>query len=293
MEGVSMTDSPSDGAFDFGSTKLVSPADFDLAAQSLARLVVEAGAIVMDVFAAARIETKFKDDRSPVCEADERAEAFLLERLAQCAPQLPVVAEESAARGELPSHEGAFLLVDPLDGTKEFIARGREFSVNVALIVDRAPRAGAIYAPALGLLWFGGSCAYAARVEPGAPLPARALWRVLHTRKASPEGWVALVSRSHLDDETRSFLARHRIKESRDEASSIKFCHLAEGNADVYPRFGPTMEWDVAAGDAILRAAGGMVLTPARGAFLYGKSESAYRNGPFIAWGDPSSATDS
>lgn len=288
-----MIDSPSDGACEFGSTKLASPADFDLAAQILARLVVEAGVIVMDVFAAASINTTFKDDRSPVCEADERAEAFLLQRLAQCAPQLPVVAEESAARGELPSHEGAFLLVDPLDGTKEFVAHGREFSVNIALIVNRAPRAGAIYAPALGLLWFGGAQAYAARVEPGAPLPSRALWRELRTRKPSPQGLVALVSRSHLDDETRAFLARHNIKESRDEASSIKFCHLAEGSADVYPRYGPTMEWDVAAGDAILRAAGGIVLTPAHGAFLYGKSESAYRNGPFIAWGDPSIATDS
>jgi 3'(2'), 5'-bisphosphate nucleotidase len=293
MEGVSMIDSPSEGACDFGSTKLVSPADFDLAAQILAGLVVEAGAIVMDVFAAASIKTKFKDDRSPVCEADERAEAFLLQRLAQCAPQLPVIAEESAARGELPSHEGAFLLVDPLDGTKEFVAHGHEFSVNVALIVSGAPRAGAIYAPALGLLWFGGSQAFSARVEPGAPLPARALWRELRTRKPSPQGLVALVSRSHLDDETRAFLARHNIRESRDEASSIKFCHLAEGSADVYPRFGPTMEWDVAAGDAILRAAGGIVLTPIRGAFLYGKSDSAYCNGPFIAWGDPSSATDS
>jgi 3'(2'), 5'-bisphosphate nucleotidase len=277
--------------FDFRLMDSMSPVDLDLAAQAFAGLAVRAGALVMEIFRGERIETKLKSDRSPVSEADERSEAFLLSELAQCAPQLPVIAEESAARGKLPSHRGAFLLVDPLDGTREFISRGREFTVNIALVVDGAPRAGAIYAPALETLWFGAARAYATRVEPGAPLPARAQWRELHTRKPSSEGLVALVSRSHLDDETRAFLARRDIAESRDVGSSLKFCQLAEGCADVYPRFGPTMEWDVAAGDAILRAAGGAVLTPANEPLVYGKAASGYLNGPFIAWGDPSLAT--
>jgi 3'(2'), 5'-bisphosphate nucleotidase len=247
---------------------------------------------VMEIFTASRIETKFKDDKSPVCEADERAEALILERLGQIAPRIPVIAEESAARGVLPPHRGAFLLVDPLDGTREFVARGREFTINIALVVDGAARAGAIYAPALGRLWFGGGRAFAAQVDPGAPLPPREQWRELGSRRPAPAGLVALVSRSHLDDGTRAFLARGDKAETRDEASSLKFCQLAEGSADVYPRLAPTMEWDVAAGDAILRAAGGIVLSSETGrALAYGKTADGYRNGPFIAWGDPGRAT--
>jgi 3'(2'), 5'-bisphosphate nucleotidase len=265
---------------------------FDEIAQAFAAIAVEAGAIVMDIFAASCIETRFKNDKSPVCEADERAEALVLERLGQIAPHLPVIAEESAARGVLPPHRGAFLLVDPLDGTREFVAHGREFTINIALIVDGAPQAGAIYAPALGRLWFGGRRAFAAQVDPGAPLSPREQWRELYSRKPAPAGLIALVSRSHLDDETRAFLARGDIAESREEASSLKFCQLAEGSADVYPRLAPTMEWDVAAGDAILRAAGGTVLNPKIGdALAYGKAADGYRNGPFIAWGDPKRAT--
>jgi 3'(2'), 5'-bisphosphate nucleotidase len=279
--------------FNFSQTTGRSPADFDMAAEVFARLVVEAGAPVMDIFAAAKIETRVKQDRSPVCEADERTEAFLIEQLGRCAPLVPVIAEERAARGELPSHKDVFLLVDPLDGTREFVAHGHEFTINIALVVDGAPRAGAVYAPALELLWFGGAHAYAVQVAPGAPLPPRGQWRELHTRKRPADGLVALVSRSHLDEETRAFLTRLDIKECRGEASSLKFCRLAEGAADVYPRFGRTMEWDIAAGDAILRAAGGIVLTPQKDPFLYGDVAKAYHCCPFVAWGDPAGATDS
>ncbi len=267
-------------------------ADFDHMAQAFACLAVRGGAIAMEVFSAGRIDARLKSDASPVCEADERVEAFLLGALAELAPGLPIVAEEAAAGGARVPRADAFLLVDPLDGTREFIAHGGEFTVNIALIVDGAPRAGAIFAPAFGRLWFGGARAFAVSVAPGATaLPPREDWRPLRTRRPPAQGLTALVSRSHQDDETRAFLATLPIGEIREAASSIKFCRLAEGEADVYPRFGPTMEWDIAAGDAILRAAGGIVADPSNRPFVYGKAEAGYRNGPFIAWGEPPAAT--
>lgn len=266
--------------------------DFDHLAAAFGGLVARAGAIAMETFSAERIEARSKSDASPVCEADERIEAYLLDALAQLAPEFPVVAEEAAARGELPERADAFLLVDPLDGTREFLAHGRDFTINIGLIVDRAPCAGAVFAPALGELWLAGERAFAMRVEPGASaLPSRDRWRELRTRKAPADGLIALVSRSHQDEETRAFLAKLRIADARASASSIKFCRLAEGAADVYPRFGPTMEWDTAAGDAVLRAAGGRVVDPSNKPLLYGKAEAHYRNGPFIAWGEAPTAT--
>jgi 3'(2'), 5'-bisphosphate nucleotidase len=265
--------------------------DFDALAALFAELCVAAGAIVMDVFTAPRIETRFKNDASPVSDADERAEAFLLAELSRRLPGVPAIAEEGAARGETPKvthpHDGAFLLIDPLDGTREFVEREKEFTVNVALVEGGRPRAGAIYAPALGLLWFGGTRAYSAQVDPGAPLPPSETWRELHTRRRPVSGLVALASRSHLDEQTRAFLDRAGVAERISAASSLKFCRIAEGVADVYPRFGPTMEWDIAAGDAILTAAGGAVLGLDGAPFRYGKAAQDYRNGPFIAWGDP------
>lgn len=268
-----------------------SAADFDQMARAFAALVLRAGAIAMEVFSADSIAARLKSDSSPVSEADERIEAFLLAALAKLAPDLPVVAEEAAAAGASFARADAFLLVDPLDGTREFIARGAEFTINIGLIVGGAPRAGAIFAPALGRLWFAGSRAFAVAVEPGADeLPPPSRWLALRTRRRPPGGLTALVSRSHLTGEN-AVLAELPIKETCTAASSIKFCRLAEGEADVYPRFGPTMEWDTAAGDAILRAAGGVVVDPSNEPLVYGKADAGYRNGPFIAWGDPQSAT--
>lgn len=261
--------------------------DFDRLARAFAGLAVRAGAVAMEVYSAERIPARLKSDASPVCEADERIEALLLEGLAKLAPELPVVAEEAAARGELPGRADAFLLVDPLDGTREFLAHGREFTINIGLIVDRAPRAGAVFAPALGELWFGGASAFAVRVEPGAAaLPPREQWRRLRTRKTPAQGLTALVSRSHRNEETSAFLATLHVHDIRDAASSLKFCRLAEGVADVYPRFGETMEWDTAAGNSVLRAAGGIVVDPSNKPLVYGKAKAHYRNGPFIAWGE-------
>jgi 3'(2'), 5'-bisphosphate nucleotidase len=267
------------------------PQDPDALAQVFAELCVAAGAIIMEVFARGTIETRIKNDSSPVCEADERAEAFLVDQLSDRLPHIPLIAEESAARGNTPAQSGAFVLIDPLDGTREFIARRSEFTVNIAFVEDGAPIAGAVYAPALSELWFAGDKAYFARVAPGAPLPSHTQWRPLHSRQRPQDGATALVSRSHCDPQTEDFLARQTIKQRIDAGSSLKFCRLAEGVADIYPRFGPTMEWDTAAGDAVLRASGGIMVTPAGKPFLYGKAAENYRNGPFVAYGDPAAAT--
>jgi 3'(2'), 5'-bisphosphate nucleotidase len=256
-----------------------------------ARLCVAAGAIAMEVFARRAIEARVKNDSSPVTEADERIEAFLLAELSRRLPGLPLIAEERAARGETPAQTGAFLLIDPLDGTREFLARRPEFTVNIALIENGAPTAGAVYAPALGELWFAGATAFFVAAAPGLPLPPRQNWLPLHARPRPDDGMTALVSRSHFDARTESFLAREKIKDRIEAGSSLKFCRLAEGVADIYPRFGPTMEWDTAAGDAVLRAAGGVALTPEGAPLLYGKAAQDYRNGPFIAYGDPAAAT--
>ncbi len=259
-------------------------------------LVAGAGALAMETLARPEIAATLKHDRSPVTEADERVEAFLLDALARDLPGVPVVAEESAARGETPTQAGmarggAFLLVDPIDGTREFLSRSGEFTINVALIVDRAPVVGAIAAPAQGRVWFAGGGCFAADAPPGGRLPAPQDWRALRARQAPRAGLTALVSRSHLDAQTIAFVARLPVTARMSVGSSLKFCTLAEGAADVYPRFGPTMEWDTAAGDAILRAAGGATLDALGAPLLYGKARDNYRNGPFVAWGDPAAAT--
>ncbi len=261
----------------------------DRLAEFFAALCVEAGAVVMEVYARG-CETRLKSDASPVTEADERAEAVILAALSENLPGWPVLAEEAAARGEVPPASTRFILVDPLDGTREFINRNDEFTVNIGLVSEGLPVAGAVYAPALGRLWSGGATARVRDVAPGAALSSAVAVRTLRTRQAPATAWTALASRSHCDAETEAFLARHPVTERRPAGSSLKFCVVAEGDADVYPRFGPTMEWDTAAGDAVLRAAGGTVLDDEGRVFRYGKAEGRYRNGPFVAWGDPRAA---
>lgn len=264
------------------------PRDADALARLFATLVVRAGAIATEILSRPDIAMLMKADRSPVTEADQRVEAELIAALARDMPGVPVIAEEAAAAGETPAHGDSFLLIDPIDGTREFLARSNEFTVNLALVSGGAPVAGAIYAPAMGAVWFAGATGFATMAAPGAALPASQDWRELRARKAPPAGLVALISRSHLDEATQAFLARHRIAERRPMGSSVKFCRLAAGEADVYPRFGRTMEWDTAAGDAILRAAGGATLGADGAPLVYGKAQEHYRNGAFVAWGDPS-----
>ena len=259
--------------------------DLDEVAEVFAELCVEAAVAVMGVYVGDH-HPRRKADSSMVCDADERAEAIILAGLAERLPFLPVIAEEAASKGCKPRCGRAFILVDPVDGTREFLHRNGEFTVNIALIVDGVPAAGAVYAPAIGQLWMAGRRACTFTIEPGEPLPPMHKRRDIRVRPKPSGGLTALASRSHADERTDSFLAALPIAERRCAGSSLKFCILAEGAADVYPRFGPTMEWDTAAGDAVLRVAGGAVLDE-RGAMLrYGKADEHYRNGPFVAWGD-------
>jgi 3'(2'), 5'-bisphosphate nucleotidase len=254
----------------------------------LAKATLAAGPAVMEEYDRG-CEVSSKQDGSPVTSADRRAEAIVCQCLASLKPSPPICAEEAMAAGTKPAIGERFLLVDPLDGTREFLAQNGEFTINVALIERGAPIAGAVYAPAIGRLWVGGDAAFACEARLGEDLPDERSRRRIHTRRA-PSSLTAFVSRSHLDRESDSFLKRLPIDETRFAGSSLKFCLIAEGLGDVYPRFAPTMEWDTAAGDAVLRAAGGAVLDPSGQPLSYGKIESGLRNGAFIAWGDVTAA---
>ena len=274
-------------------TDAAPPADFtqsprDAVAARLARFALAAGPAILEVYAA-HSAARAKADGSPVTEADERAEAIIHARLAEYAPHVPVVAEEAVAAGGAIVAAREFFLVDPLDGTKEFVARNGEFTVNIGLVRDCWPVAGAVYAPALGKLWFGGESAFTVDVEAGADLPDASHWRQIRTRPA-PASLTALASRSHANAETRAFLDRIPLGGVKSSGSSLKFCVVAEGEADVYPRFGPTMEWDTAAADAVLRAAGGVVLDRDGAPLRYGKFDLKLLNGAFVAWGDGAAA---
>ena len=219
-----------------------------------------------------------KADASPVTAADEAAEAVILARLAELTPEIPVVAEETVAAGRVPEiDDGPFWLVDPLDGTKEFLSQNGEFTVNVALIEGREPILGVVLAPARERAWWG------ARSRGAVARDADGRARAISVRKAPTGGLVAIASRSHRDAETQAFLDQAGVAECISAGSSLKFCLVAEGKADLYPRFGRTMEWDVAAGHAVLAAAGGRVTTRDGAPFLYRKP--GFENPPFIARG--------
>lgn len=263
----------------------------DLAAHLLAP-VQQAGRCIM-AHAGGRAAVERKADQSPVTAADREAESVLLEALARVAPGVPVIAEESVAEGRLPAAGTTFFLVDPLDGTREFIAGESDFTVNVALIRDSAPCFGIVYAPALSTVHMTLAPGRAARAtlspDTDAALDELAL-TPLATRRPPAEGLVATVSRSHLDPDTSSLLSRLPVAATVVAGSSLKFCALAAGEADVYPRLSRTMEWDTAAGDAVLRAAGGAVLTLDGAPLAYGKAGQGYANPGFVAWGWPESA---
>jgi len=265
------------------------PADFDLghAAAVLTDAAAKAGAAIMAHYTGP-IEVERKDDDSPVTKADRDAETVILEALKTLAPNIPIVSEETA--GDRTAALGPrFFLVDPLDGTKEFIKKRTDFTVNVALIEEGHPRFGLVYAPARSLLavTIADGVAVEAELPPdaaGADL-AGLPQRRLHARSGDGNGLTALVSLSHLDPETEKFLEGLTIAQRSGAGSSVKFLEIARGNADVYPRFGPTMEWDTAAGQAVLEAAGGHVVDANGARFRYGKTDKGLRNPSFIAWG--------
>ena len=255
--------------------------DLDDLARAFAQLASDAGRLVMEVYAT-DFEVRVKGDLSPVSEADERAEALLVPGVQKLLPGVPVVAEEAVSRGELPDVAAEFILIDPVDGTREFVSRNGDFTVNVALVRDGVPAAGVVYAPAKQRLFVGGTSAFKGALVAGEQVGSL---EPMTTRPYPKTGLVAVASRSHLDEQTQGFLDRLQPADRRSAGSSLKFCLVAAGEADVYPRFGPTMEWDTAAGDAVLRAAGGTVVDEHGAAFRYGKVESGLRNGPFVCWG--------
>jgi 3'(2'), 5'-bisphosphate nucleotidase len=225
-----------------------------------------------------------KSDGSPVTQADLDADRIIGARLASLLPDIPVVTEEVSETHAL-SGAGRFILVDPLDGTREFTSGRDEFTVNIALIDGGEPVAGAVYAPALNRLYVAGASAFRAEVRPAEPVPGLHAMRALSTNVVSYEALRAIASHSHLDSATKDWLDTRPIGELRSAGSSLKFCVIAEGEADVYPRLAPTMEWDTAAGHAVLAAAGGCVVRVDGSPLGYGKSESGFRNESFIAWG--------
>ena len=247
--------------------------------------VVRASAAILAV-AASALATRHKADQSPVTAADEASEAVILRDLSRLLPGLPVVSEEAEGDGR-PAIGRDFLLVDPLDGTREFIGGRSEYTVNLAIVRDRTPIVGVIAAPALGLVWRGvvGRGAERLRVSDGAAVEPAAI----RTRPA-PDRLVATLSRSHLDAATATLAERLPIAERMICGSALKFCRIAEGSADLYPRLSPTSEWDVAAGHAVVAAAGGSVTTQAGEPLTYGNVERNLLIPGFLAWGDPAAA---
>jgi 3'(2'), 5'-bisphosphate nucleotidase len=235
-------------------------------------LAMSAGSVIMAIRSDG-VRARSKADQSPVTEADEQAEKIILAGLAKYYPTIPVVAEESAASGSTPPDLGdRFFLVDPLDGTKEFIGGSGEFTVNIALIEFGIPVVGVVYAPALGTIYSGaGDIASKCTILSGSP---QARVQLAPQRYSGPPRVVA--SRSHLTKETEDFLNQISDCQTVNIGSSLKFCLLAEGSADLYPRFGRTMEWDTAAGDAVLRATGGTTKTQDGKPLVYGKKNQAF-----------------
>ena len=255
--------------------------DLDKLALGFAEIAMRAGTLIMEVYRCG-FEINSKCDGSPVTDADEQAEREVLKGLRTLLPGVQIVAEEACAARLETSVGDEFLLVDALDGTAEFIKRRGDFTVNIALIKGDAPVAGCVFSPSSGELYIGGTLAASGRVGEGqTSLPT---FRTIAAR-VRPMPMVAAISRSHLDPETEDFLAHHAIGDTVVVGSSIKFCRIAEGMADVYPRFGRTMEWDTAAGHAVLAAAGGAILDPNGKPLRYGKVNGGFANGPFVAWG--------
>ena len=254
-------------------------ADRDATAEALGSIAAEAGRLLAAV-ADRRGGHRVKADGSATTDADTGAERLILDRLARSWPAIPVVAEESGVSGQ-PGQ--VFFLVDPLDGTSDFLDGGSEYSVNIALVDGTRPVACALAAPGQGRIWVAGTRARVAEITPDGP----AEWRPVRSRPFPASGAVALGSRRHGDPDTDACLAALGIGTVRTLSSAAKFGAIASGEADVYVRCGPTMEWDTAAGDHLVACAGGTVVGPDGRPLAYGRADRGYLNGPFAALGDP------
>jgi 3'(2'), 5'-bisphosphate nucleotidase len=252
----------------------------------LTDLVLRAGAAILAVNRAF-MKVDGKLDGSPVTEADIAADRIIGEGLARLVPEVPALSEERVHLAK-PPQGGSFFLIDPLDGTKEFVAGHAEFTVNLALVTNGTPILGIIGAPALGLIWRGLVGRGAERLKTGAGSVGEPIHTRSHPQRGEP--WIAAVSRSHGDIRTAAFIEARPGAIRHMLGSAVKFGRVAEGAADIYPRLAPTCEWDVAAGHAIVTAAGGKI-TDSRGADLhFGKSRDGFIVPEFIAWGDPAAA---
>jgi 3'(2'), 5'-bisphosphate nucleotidase len=242
----------------------------------LARIARDAGELVLEVYATDFIVCG-KDDDSPVTEADRRAEMLITAALQRLSPGLPIVAEEAVAGGQMPEGGACFWLVDPLDGTREFVSRNGEFTVNIALVAEGRPVLGVVFAPALDQL-------FAGDVHVGAWLETGGARRPIRCRRVPEAGMTVLASRSHGDAAALdAFLAGLKVANRIGAGSSLKLCRIAAGEADLYPRLGRTMEWDIAAGQAVLVAAGGSIRDLQGAELRYGKP--GFDNPHFVAEG--------
>ena len=248
--------------------------------QSLIDLAMVAGREIMAIYAT-DFSAKAKGDLSPVTEADEAAEKVILAGLKKIDSATPVISEEAASAGIIPEASDSFFLVDPLDGTKEFISRNGEFTVNIARVQNGKPVAGVVYAPAIGRLFWGEGGIGAAQGKSDGDTAGN--WQQIAVRATPDDGATVVASRSHRDQATDDYLKSVKVKSLTSAGSSLKFCLVAAAEADLYPRFGRTMEWDTAAGHAVLAAAGGKVMTVDGEPLAYGKRQRGYDNPGFIA----------
>lgn len=250
----------------------------------LAEAALAAGVVIRRIERAG-VRAKAKADLSPVTEADQAAEETICAALAALLPGTPVVAEEAVAGGLVVDPGRRFVLVDPVDGTKEFISGNGEYTVNIALVEDGVPVLGVVYAPALGRLYAGRpGAAFRARRAPGESVDARS-WDPIACRPVPAGPLVVAASRSHGDAATDALIARHAVAERIPAGSALKFALVAEGRVDLYPRLGTVMEWDCAAGHALVAAAGGRVTQPDGSPLTYGHADDGFRVHGFVAWG--------
>ena len=263
-----------------------SPDTLEQLSPAILETVLEAGKVVMDVFHT-DFEVFGKDDKSPVTEADRRGEEVIEAALSRIAPEIPIVGEEAKSEGHCPDISGGvFWLVDPLDGTKEFIKRGSDFTVNIGLVKDGVPIAGYVFAPALNKLYWGisGKGAWIAEVKDGAIKNQQ----TVEARKADPDNLVIVASKSHRTPELEAWLDHFPSAEHVSIGSSLKLCLIATGEADLYPRLGPTCEWDTAAAHAVLLAAGGSVEVSGGKPLTYAKDLTTFLNPWFLCRADTS-----
>src|SRR6185369_3373723 len=255
--------------------------------EPLTALVVKAGEAILAVNRAA-MRVDGKQDGSPVTEADLAADRIIADGLAQLAGDVPTLSEERTQLASPPFRD-SFFLIDPLDGTKEFVAGRDEFTVNLALVTEGTPVLGIVSAPALGLIWRGIVGRGAERLTLGTGKP---LIEQLRTRPCPPHGqpWTVAVSRLHGDARTEAFIAARPGAVRCELGSAVKFGRVAEGAVDIYPRLSPTSEWDVAAGHAVVTAAGGRITDSSGAALVFGTGRKDFIVPEFIAWGDPKAA---